>query len=80
MKYEALVGAGRTWEASERVTLHRRERAGLVLLDDPGGHDYNAPHYATQLLSGYASRLRKAFSLEDYETVCAQTAQPGLFS
>lgn len=74
------MGAGRTWEAGERVTLYRRERAGLVLLDDPGGHDWDAPHYVAPLLSGYASRLRKAFSPEDYETVFAQTAQPGLFS
>ena len=76
--YEALLRAERDWRSGERVSVYVRISDGLNILTDPAGHDYDPVHYAAQLLSGYATRLRKGLSPEVYMQVFAQQ-QPGLF-
>ncbi len=78
--YEALRARGRNWEAGERVSLYRRQGADLAPLDDPDGHDYDVAHYTANLLSAYASRLRKAFTADDFHAVFESGPQAGLFA
>ena len=76
--YEGLLRSGQLWKSGDRVLLYQRSGSGLSVLDDPEGCDYDAPFYAQQLLSGYASRLKKGLSAAGYAQVFAQR-QPGLF-
>ncbi len=76
--YEALLRSGRPWKSGDRILLYQRADVGLSVLDDPEGCDYDAPFYGQQLLSGYASRLKKGLSPESYAQIFAQR-QPGLF-
>jgi len=76
--YEALIRAGRAWQAGDRVTVYQRAGAGLCVLDDPDGRDYDARHYGQVLLNGFATRLRKGLTADGYAQVTRQR-QPGLF-
>ncbi|WP_407542915.1 DNA polymerase domain-containing protein (plasmid) [Deinococcus radiomollis] len=76
--YEALIRSGRAWKSGERFTLYQRAGVGLSVLDDPEGCSYDAPFYAQQLLSGYASRLKKGLAPADFQQLFAQQ-QAGLF-
>ena len=77
--YEALLKAGQNWAAGERVTLYHREQVGLTPLDEPAGADYDVSHYRAALLKTYVSRLRKAFTPDDFRALFAPEAQLGLF-
>jgi DNA polymerase I len=41
--------------------------------------DYDVNHYIQVLITSYATRLRKAFSPEDFEQLFRLESQPGLF-
>ncbi|THF69327.1 DNA polymerase [Deinococcus sp. Arct2-2] len=78
--YEALHRLGRSWRAGEKVWLYQRAGQGLTPLDvNPDGRDYDVKHYAAALVSGYASRLRKGLTPEDFRQVFDRSQQPGLF-
>ncbi len=85
--YEALLAAGRTrWAPGERVRYYRVRGGGHVWLPEDAGdpaladrRDYDVEHYLHVLTATYASRLRKAFSPEDFERVFRTDAQIGLF-
>ena len=76
--YEALLRSGRTWRNGERFTLYQQAGTVLTVLEDPEGCDYDASFYVQQLLSGYASRLKKGLSYPDFQQLFAQE-QGGLF-
>jgi DNA polymerase, archaea type len=42
-------------------------------------HDYDIEHYLRVLVTSYASRLRKAYTAEDFELLFRTDEQPGLF-
>ncbi|GMA16851.1 hypothetical protein [Deinococcus metallilatus] len=77
--YEALRAHDATWRAGESFHVYHRQGEGLVVLSDAGGRDYDARHYAVNLLSSYASRLRKGLRPEEYRQLFEQRGQPGLF-
>jgi DNA polymerase elongation subunit (family B) len=86
--YEALLAAGRTtWSTGDRVRYYRVRGGACVLVGDdeeraPAGDarpEYDAEHYVGVLVTSYASRLRKAFSPEDFERVFRLEGQLGLF-
>ena len=64
---EAAWRAGLDFRVGDRVELYIRERQGLTVLTDPGGHDYDAAHYRAALVQNYATRLRKALVPADWE-------------
>jgi DNA polymerase elongation subunit (family B) len=85
--YEALLTAGRTrWEPGERVRYYRARGGIHVWLpeDDDArraeaGRDYDVDHYLRTLIVSFTSRLRKAFTPEDFERIFRVEAQMGLF-
>ncbi|HMO56492.1 MAG TPA: DNA polymerase domain-containing protein [Roseiflexaceae bacterium] len=88
--YEALLAAGRSdWQPGERVRYYTAEGGGYVWLPDEREgeeaaglderRDYDVAHYTAALLSSYASRLRKAFTVEDFDQIFRQDAQIGMF-
>ena len=90
LPYEAMLASGReSWGAGDRVRVYRKRNGGCGLLeewdDGPVGvarvdaRDYDADHYARQLLQTFASRLACAFTPADYETVFADPDQMSLF-
>ncbi|WP_407572726.1 3'-5' exonuclease [Deinococcus altitudinis] len=76
--YEALIRSGETWKSGDRFTLYKCVGAGLTVLGEAEGCNYDVPFYAQQLLNGYASRLKKGLSHADFQQLFAQT-QGGLF-
>jgi len=76
--YEALIRAGRPWRAGERFVFYQQAAAGLSLLEDQEGCNYDAPFYVQQLMNGYASRLKKGLRHADFQQLFAQQ-QDGLF-
>jgi len=76
--YEALLRADTSWRIGERLFFYQQAAAGLTLLEDPHGSDYDAPFYVRQLMSGYASRLKKGLSHTDFQQLFTQE-QGGLF-
>jgi DNA polymerase elongation subunit (family B) len=92
--YEALLAAGRTrWRAGERVRFYRAAGGAAVWLPEraangPSSHDeaargerpgYDIAHYLAVLQTSYVSRLRKAFSADDFEQLFRLSGQVGLF-
>ena len=62
----------------DRVDLYVRAGAGLSVLTDPDGRDYDAGHYRAALVQNYATRLRKALDPADWEQLFG-TRGAGLF-
>lgn len=77
--YEALLASGYSWQVGDRIRVYHRSAQGLRVLENPLDCDYDIRHYTGQLLTGYASRLRKAFRPEEFTQVFPQGHQPGLF-
>jgi DNA polymerase, archaea type len=85
--YEALLAAGdRRWSPGERVRFYRARGSVFVRIpeDDEDAarddrRDYDVEHYLHVLVSGYATRLRKAFAPEDFERIFRLEEQLGLF-
>ncbi len=89
LAYEALLSSGRAgWHVGERVRVYRTTGGAAALVEetehaDPHAHDrrdYDVEHYARVLRSNYASRLARAFTPEDLETLLADPIQPSLFA
>ncbi|WP_456832471.1 3'-5' exonuclease [Deinococcus sp. UYEF24] len=76
--YEALIRSGKPWKSGDRFTLYKGAGAGLTVLEEAEGCNYDVSFYAQQLLNGYASRLKKGLSHADFQQLFAQT-QGGLF-
>lgn len=93
--YEALLAAGRRhWSPGERVRCYRAQDGSHVWLPDetegPPGEvphrpelddrrDYDVSHYLQTLVGSYASRLRKAFTPEDFQQLFRTDLQTGMF-
>ena len=79
--YEALLAAGRSWRPGERVRLYRAASGWRLAPDGDGGdeRDYDVEHYVRALRANYASRLAKAFEVEDWIALLADPDQPSLF-
>ncbi len=88
--YEAILAGGHpTWSVGERVRVYRRhggvggvvpEFGGESLVsdaDDP--RDYDVEYYARLLRRIYATRLARAFTAIDFESVFADELQLPLF-
>lgn len=93
LTYEALLTSGRTtWELGERVRVYRTAGGGGNVVPDPDDEaiatadgwidrrDYDTDHYARVLKDNFASRMERAFTPDDYETVFADPEQPSLFA
>jgi len=91
--YEALLTAGRTaWRVGERVRFYRAVNGTSVWLPattenaqagtDGGGAvlpRYDVAHYVAVLHTAYVSRLRKAFTPDQYAQLFCSSGQLGLF-
>jgi DNA polymerase elongation subunit (family B) len=92
LTYEALLSSGRTaWRLGERVRVYRTTNgAGGVVPDPDDEHvtpgtnmdprDYDVDHYVRVLKDNFASRLERAFTPEDFDSVFADPEQPSLFA
>lgn len=93
LTYEALLTSGRTeWELGERVRVYRTAGGGGKVVPDPDDEaiatadgwidrrDYDVDHYVRVLKDNFASRMERAFTPDDYETVFADPTQPSLFA
>jgi DNA polymerase elongation subunit (family B) len=86
--YEAMLAAGRTWQAGARVRFYRASQGGFVALpeDDEAAPapaeslpPYDSEHYVQVLDTSYASRLRKAFDPADWAQLLRADGQRSLF-
>lgn len=91
LPYEAMLASGRTeWSVGDRVRVYRtRAGEGRVVdaeedadveRDRPDGRDYDVEHYVRVLRENFASRLARAFTAEDFETLFSDPEQPSLFA
>jgi DNA polymerase elongation subunit (family B) len=89
LPYEAMIAAGRSWRAGDRVRVYRTRTHGGAIVDeseigagvmrvDP--RDYDAAFYARQLRQTFAPRLARAFTREDFAVVFAEPDQYSLFA
>ena len=91
LPYEAVLASGRTtWRVGERVRVYRA-RTGPALAVDPDDEsamapdvadprDYDTDHYERVLRDGFASRLARAFTADDFAAVFADIDQLSLFA
>ncbi|MDX6712423.1 MAG: polymerase, archaea type, partial [Blastocatellia bacterium] len=89
LPYEAMLASGRkSWSVGERVRVYRTKNGGGVVADNAGEavvnestdrRDYDVDYYVRVLRDTYASRMARAFSRDDFETVFANPEQPSLF-
>lgn len=95
LPYEAMIASGRTtWRVGERARVYRTQGggAGLVVEAEEGGRgmsvaeggtdprDYDVEFYVRLLRESFASRMVRAFTTEDFESLFADPVQPSLFS
>jgi DNA polymerase elongation subunit (family B) len=85
LAYEALLASGRrTWRVGERVHVYRTQGGGAALAPSRGEgnarRDYDVEHYARVLRTNFASRLVRALSPGDFETLFAAPDQLSLFA
>ncbi len=76
---EIIIGDGQGEGAKEEG---RKPNEALLTLnpgDVKGRRDYDVEHYLRVLVTSYASRLRKAYTTEDFEQLFRIDAQLGLF-
>ena len=78
--YEALIAAGREhWRAGDKVRVYRAGGGWTLLVEDEDPRDYAIEHYVRALRVNYASRLARALTVDDFETLFADPEQPSLF-
>jgi len=91
LTYEALIASGRaSWALGDRIRVYRTRGGsgglveetdeGVAVPESPDSRDYDIEAYVRLLKDTYASRLARAFTPDDYETVFADPAQMSLFS
>jgi DNA polymerase elongation subunit (family B) len=85
LPYEAMLASGRTeWSVGERVRVYRTRNGGAIVSDkgeeNQDRRDYYAEHYVRVLRDTYATRLLRAFTVEDYAAVFADPDQLSLFA
>lgn len=79
-QYQAMLNAGITWKAGERVYQYQQqERGWLPLAVNPDGRDYDVQAYIQTLLNSYVTRLRKGLTTEDYQQLFRSVQEQGLF-
>lgn len=90
LPYEAMLASGhRDWSVGDRVQVYRT-RAGegrVVDAEDdadirhrPDPRDYDVDHYVRVLRENFASRLARAFTPEDFDSLFSDPEQPSLFT
>jgi DNA polymerase elongation subunit (family B) len=90
LPYEAMLASGHTeWSVGDRARAYRT-RAGegrvveaeddvdLEHRSDP--RDYDIEHYVRVLRDNFASRLARAFTPEDFDSLFSDPEQPSLFA
>ncbi len=65
-------------ETTEEHATHKKRISGHSD-EAQRSHDYDIEHYLRVLVTSYASRLRKAYTAEDFEQLFRTAEQPGLF-
>ncbi|WP_199698423.1 DNA polymerase domain-containing protein [Deinococcus cavernae] len=79
-QYEAMLKAGATWRAGQRVYQYQQQEQGWLPLEvNPEGRDYDVQAYIRTLMSSYVTRLRKGLNPEDYQQVFQPVQAQGLF-
>ena len=87
--YEAMIAAGRVrWSVGDHVRHYRARGGAQVRLpgdDDARSvgeapRDYDVEHYIGVLVDSFASRLRKAFTTEDFGRLFQRGPQIELFA
>jgi hypothetical protein len=80
--YEAMLASGRTiWAVGDRIRIYRDQLGSVRIVGESERlADYDANHYARLLREGFAIRLARAFSTDDYATIFGDPDQMSLFS
>ncbi len=76
---EIIIGDAQEAGAKEDGRKPGQAFPSLHLDDVKGRRDYDVEHYLRVLVTSYASRLRKAFTAEDFEQLFRMDEQLGLF-
>jgi DNA polymerase elongation subunit (family B) len=92
LTYEALLTSGRTqWRVGDKVRVYRSSGGRAALFSSSldavdaeaapaaDARDYDATYYVRQLSDTFASRLARAFTVDDFASVFADPEQPSLF-
>jgi DNA polymerase elongation subunit (family B) len=78
--YEAMLARGaNTWRVGDKVRVYRTRNGWAVVDTDEDPRDYEVEHYVRSLRANYATRLVKALTADDFESVFADPDQPSLF-
>ena len=90
LPYEAMLASGhRHWSIGDRVRVYRtragegrvvdaEDDADIQHRSDP--RDYDVEHYVRVLRENFASRLARAFTPEDFDSLFSDPEQPSLFA
>lgn len=79
-QYEAMLSAGETWKAGQRVYQYQQQKRGWLPLEvNPDGRDYDVQAYIQTLMASYVTRLRKGLNPEDHEQLFRPAQEQGLF-
>jgi DNA polymerase elongation subunit (family B) len=92
LTYEALLASGRRqWRVGDRVQVYRASGGRAALFargvdaadadaaPAADARDYDAEYYVRQLSDTFASRLARAFTVDDFASIFADPKQPSLF-
>ncbi len=85
---EALLASGRSsWRVGERLRIYRTRGGGVALVVDREDgevtadlRDYDVEHYLRVLRDGFAVRMARAFTADDFAAVFADPDQLTLFA
>ena len=78
--YEAMLASGRDdWRVGERVRVYRARAGWTIVPEDEDPRDYVIEHYVRGLRVNYASRLARALTIDDFESLFEDPDQPSLF-
>ena len=77
--YEAMLAAGRVWDAGARVRVYRATHGPAVADEERDPRDYDVEHYVRMLRDTFAARFARAFTPDDFATVFGDPDQLSLF-
>jgi hypothetical protein len=78
--YEAMLARGETeWRKGDRVRVYRGRGGWKLLAPNDDARDYDVEHYVRALKDNYATRMLRALTSDDFESVFADPDQPSLF-